>query len=799
MKVPPCLVCRLCGHLFRAPLRVEPCAHTFCGACIVSVAQRGQAWLCPADDAAPPCPPPTHVGPADPIVAELCAALTHPGRATPHCPTATASAATQVQPDYCRRAGFPVPLYASDSSAPASPRSPSLEPANYSSPATAPLPPISSLSLEQNQNAAAADDESSASERSTSPFVAASEDGFPDHYFEFDTPDFNDKTRWDDDLAAGIPQDCMLEVEEAYAEGAEAMKLFNWVYGINEFAVTDRDNSITTTQEQAELDVDETVKFINWVHGSGESPSCTAILENTGRSSEQTLRVDDTQRGYWDDDDSNSEMTEIAMNHQLTAKKSSETLDAAATLVSFNQSQEYPSPQKSDLWRFLNDQTDMTCEIENGLKCSKCNTPVVTSKVYHREGFAFCFSCHFTALSIQDELCDENLPDVLSVVIASAVRTPVGSFQKKLSKLSATQLGAIVVRGAIERAGISHTRVQEVVMGNVLSSGLGQSPARQAALLGGCLETTEATTVNKVCASGLKAVAVAADSVALGRVTVAVAGGMESMSNAPFLFPRAAAFGHQTATDSIIKDGLWDVYNNIHMGSCAEETAKEFNISRENQDAHAIESYSRAAAAWKAGAFAAEIVPVVIPDKKKGCEIKISEDEEYTNVNFDKVPHLKGAFAKDGTVTAANASTINDGASAVLLMSESEASAQGVKPLAKILSYAEAATAPKKFTIAPSLAIPIALKRAGLEIKDIAKWEINEAFSVVILANQQILGLDPKKVNVNGGGVSLGHPIGSSGSRILVSLTHLLKKGEFGVAAVCNGGGAASAMVIQRL
>ncbi|KAI9340287.1 Thiolase, N-terminal domain-containing protein [Obelidium mucronatum] len=379
-----------------------------------------------------------------------------------------------------------------------------------------------------------------------------------------------------------------------------------------------------------------------------------------------------------------------------------------------------------------------------------------------------------------------------TAVIVSAVRTPVGSFGKKLAKLTAPQLGSIAIKGAIERAGIASTKVQEVIMGNVVSAGLGQSPARQAAIGAGCPETTEAVTINKVCASGLKAIIFGAMNISLGLRHTVVAGGMESMSNVPFYFPRNAAYGHQTAQDGIIKDGLWDAFNNVHMGNCAEETATEFGLTREIQDAHAIESYTRAANAWKKGLFTNEIVPVIIKDKKKG-------EIEYKNVNFDKVPQLSPAFVKGGTVTAANSSTLNDGASAVVIMSEEEAKAQGCTPLARIVSYADAATNPKKFTIAPSLAIPIALERAGLSVKDISLFEINEAFSVVVRANEQLLGLDPSKVNVNGGGVSLGHPIGSSGSRIVVSLIHLLQKGQFGVAGICNGGGAASAIVVERL
>ncbi|KAJ3022023.1 erg10, acetyl-CoA C-acetyltransferase [Thoreauomyces humboldtii] len=383
------------------------------------------------------------------------------------------------------------------------------------------------------------------------------------------------------------------------------------------------------------------------------------------------------------------------------------------------------------------------------------------------------------------------------VVIVAAARTPVGSFQKSLAKVSATQLGAFAIKGALAQAGIAANEIQEVYMGNVVSANLGQAPARQAALLAGLPESTEATTINKVCSSGLKAVILAYQSLQLGHRDVMVAGGMESMSNAPFYFPRGAQFGHQQAVDAIIKDGLWDVYNQIHMGTCAEETATEYGITREMQDEHAIASYTRAAEAWKNGLFKNEIVPVTIKDRKG--EKVISEDEEYKNIKFDKVPTLKSAFLKGGSVTAANASTLNDGASALILTTRAKADALGLKPLARILSFADAATSPKKFTIAPSLAIPIALKRAGLSLNDISLFEINEAFSVVVRANEQILGLDPSKVNVAGGGVALGHPIGSSGSRILTSLVHLLKQGQVGVAGICNGGGAASSLIVERL
>ncbi|KAF9157149.1 erg10, acetyl-CoA C-acetyltransferase [Mortierella sp. AD011] len=384
------------------------------------------------------------------------------------------------------------------------------------------------------------------------------------------------------------------------------------------------------------------------------------------------------------------------------------------------------------------------------------------------------------------------------VVIVSAVRTPVGCFNGSLKSFTAPQLGAIAIRGAIEKAGIKADQVEEVYMGNVLQANVGQSPARQAALGAGCPLTTEATTINKVCASGMKAVMLAAQGLQTGARDVMVAGGMESMSQAPYYSPRNTGYGHQTLTDGIIKDGLWDVYNQFHMGNCAENTADKLKITREQQDAYAVESYSRAAKAWKDGVFTNEVVPVSIKDKK-GEKI-IAEDEEYKNVKFDKIPGLKPAFQKvNGTVTAANASSLNDGASALVLMTRTKADELGLKPLAKILSFADAAIAPIDFPIAPAAAFPKALEKANLKVEDIDLFEFNEAFSVVAIANNQLLGLDPKKVNVAGGAVGLGHPIGSSGSRILVTLIHLLKQGQKGGAAICNGGGAASAIVIERL
>ncbi|CAG8471726.1 5907_t:CDS:10 [Diversispora eburnea] len=369
------------------------------------------------------------------------------------------------------------------------------------------------------------------------------------------------------------------------------------------------------------------------------------------------------------------------------------------------------------------------------------------------------------------------------VYIVSAVRTPIGCFNGALKKLTAAELGAIAAKGAIEKAGLKPEQIEEVYFGNVLQANQGQSPAR-------CPTTTEATTINKVCASGMKATILAAQNLAIGDRSIMIAGGMESMSNVPFYVPRNVTYGNQELSDGIIKDGLMD-------GNCAENTAKKFGISREAQDQHAIESYKRAAEAWKNGVFKEEIVPVIINDRKK--QVVIDEDEEYKNVKFEKIPELRPVFQKDGTVTAANSSTLNDGASALLLMTKEKAEELGVKPLARVVSYGDAATDPIDFTIAPSKALPVALKKAGLQISDISLFEFNEAFSVVSRANEQILGMDPNKTNIAGGAVALGHPIGSSGSRILVTLTHLLKPGQLGAAAICNGGGGASSIIIERL
>jgi acetyl-CoA C-acetyltransferase len=340
-------------------------------------------------------------------------------------------------------------------------------------------------------------------------------------------------------------------------------------------------------------------------------------------------------------------------------------------------------------------------------------------------------------------------------------------------------------------------------MGNVISAGLGQAPATQAAVGAGIAKTTPFTTVNKVCASGMKAVMLAAQSIELGQNRVVVAGGMESMSQVPYYLDKARngyRFGHGQLVDGILKDGLWDVYHQYHMGNAAELCARELNITRDAQDAYAIESYRRAAAAWSNGKFASEIAPVTIPGPK-GSNTTVTEDEDYTKVNFDKIPGLKPVFEKEGTVTAANASNLNDGASALVLMSYAEAQARGLQPLARILGYADAQQAPEWFTTAPSKAIPLALHRAGITADQVDFYEINEAFSVVCVANNQLLGLDPSKINVYGGGVSIGHPIGSSGCRILVTLTSVLHQegGRIGVAGICNGGGGASAMVLEKL
>lgn len=390
-----------------------------------------------------------------------------------------------------------------------------------------------------------------------------------------------------------------------------------------------------------------------------------------------------------------------------------------------------------------------------------------------------------------------------NVVIVEAKRTPVGSFGGSLSSFSAPELGSMAILEVIKSAGIKPDDVQEVVLGNVLTAGIGQAPARQAALKAGLSELTPSTTINKVCASGMKSIMIAANQIQLGQADVIVAGGMESMSNTPYYLPKhrfGSKLGHGEVQDGIIKDGLWDVYNDFHMGNAAEICAKECNISREQQDEFAITSYKRALEAHDKGYFKDEIIKVKVTDRK-GNVTEVEMDEELGKVNYDKIPKLRPVFDREGTVTAANASSINDGAAAVLLMSEERAEDLGLKPLAKIVSQASAAKAPEWFTTAPSDAMPKALKYAGLDKKDMDLFEINEAFSVVSLANNQIMELDPEKVNIHGGAVSIGHPIGCSGARIIVTLLHALKRtgGALGCAGICNGGGGASAMVVEML
>jgi acetyl-CoA C-acetyltransferase len=388
------------------------------------------------------------------------------------------------------------------------------------------------------------------------------------------------------------------------------------------------------------------------------------------------------------------------------------------------------------------------------------------------------------------------------VVIVSAVRTPIGSFGGTLSSFSATQLGGYAIKAAVERAGIKPEDVQEVYMGNVLSANLGQAPATQAAKFAG-LPDVPSTTINKVCASGAKAVMLAAQSIALGEQDIIVAGGMESMSNVPYYLDKARGgyrLGHGQITDGLVKDGLWDVYNDYHMGSAAELCASTCEISREDQDAYAIESYHKSQAASTDGRFKSEIIPLEIKDKKGNLTI-VDQDEDPFAVKFEKIAGLRPVFAKEGTVTAANASALNDGAAALVLMSADKAKSLGLKPLAKILAFADAQQAPEWFTTAPAKAIPLALARAGKQISDVDFFEINEAFSVVSLANNRALELNADKVNVNGGAVSLGHPLGASGARILVTLLSVLEQnnGTIGVAGICNGGGGASAIVIEKL
>ena len=390
-----------------------------------------------------------------------------------------------------------------------------------------------------------------------------------------------------------------------------------------------------------------------------------------------------------------------------------------------------------------------------------------------------------------------------TVCIISAVRTPIGSFGGSLAGFTAVDLGVLAVKGALEKAGLPAEAIQEVFIGNVISANLGQAPARQVALGAGIGENVPCTTVNKVCASGMKSAMLAAQSIMLGINEVVVAGGMESMTNIPYYIPKARfgyKYGKGELVDGLEKDGLWEVYNQFAMGNCADNTAREMNISREQQDNYAIGSYQRVAAATEAGFLKDEIVPVSIP-QRKGDAILMEEDEEFKNVNFDKIPNLRPVFSKDGTVTAANASTINDGAAAMVLMSESKVKELGLKPIATIRGFADASQDPLWFTTAPSLAIPKAMGMAGVEASDVNFYEINEAFSAVALANNMKLDLDPETVNVFGGAVALGHPLGCSGARIMTTLLNVMdkKEGSIGVAGICNGGGGASAIVLEKV
>ncbi|EXJ87752.1 acetyl-CoA C-acetyltransferase [Capronia coronata CBS 617.96] len=394
--------------------------------------------------------------------------------------------------------------------------------------------------------------------------------------------------------------------------------------------------------------------------------------------------------------------------------------------------------------------------------------------------------------------------EIQDAYILSAARTPTGKFNGSFMSLSASQLGAVAIKSALEKSKVPVSKITDVYMGNVLSAGMGQAPARQASIFAGLPTSVEAVTVNKVCASGLKAVVLAAQNIQLGLAEAQIAGGMESMSRVPYYLPRAAQnppFGNIALKDGLIEDGLWDVYNQFHMGNCAEITAKKYNVTREMQDEYAIRSFERAQKAWAEGKFKDEVVPVTVPGKKG--DIVVSEDEGYTNLKKEKVGTLKPAFVRDGTgtVTAANSSTFNDGGSALVLGNKAIAQeyGKGSRVLARIVSSADAALDPVDFPIAPAEAVPLALERAGITKDDVAIWEFNEAFAAVIKANEQILGLENANVNLLGGAISLGHALGSSGSRILTTLLHQLKPGEYGVAAICNGGGAATAVVVQRI
>ncbi len=388
------------------------------------------------------------------------------------------------------------------------------------------------------------------------------------------------------------------------------------------------------------------------------------------------------------------------------------------------------------------------------------------------------------------------------IVIVAAVRTPIGSFMGSLSNVPATKLGAAAIKGALEKINLSPDKVDEVLMGNVLQANEGQAPAKQAALYAGIPDSVPCTTINKVCASGMKTIIMAAQAIKSGDAEIIVAGGMENMSLVPHYnyLRKGTKMGPVSMEDGILKDGLINVYDGKHMGTCGDLCATEHNFSRENQDAFAIESYNRSAKAWKTGKFKEEVIPVAVP-QRKGEPIIISEDEEYKNVILEKIPNLRPVFSKNGTITAANASTLNDGAAAVIVMSAEKAKELNLKPLAKIIGYADASEAPEWFTVAPAKALPKALKKSNIAIENVDYFELNEAFSVVGLANTKLLNLDVKKVNVNGGAVSLGHPLGCSGTRIIVTLLHVLKQnnGKIGAAGICNGGGGASALIIENI
>lgn len=388
-----------------------------------------------------------------------------------------------------------------------------------------------------------------------------------------------------------------------------------------------------------------------------------------------------------------------------------------------------------------------------------------------------------------------------NALIVSAVRTPIGSFQSSLSALSGAQLGSVAIKEAVARAAVEPSDIQEVYMGNVIAAAAGQAPARQAALGAGLPQSTPCCTINKVCASGMKSIMMAAQSIMCGSQDIMVAGGQESMSRVPYYMMREPLkYGANTIHDGIVHDGLTDAYDGIHMGTCAEKTVSEYDISRDEQDAYAISSYQKSKMAWENDLFADQVVPVEVPAKRRGQPpTTVSIDEEFTKVNFDKVKSVRPVFKKDGTITAANASTLNDGAAAMVLMSEQAAKLHDSKPLARIVAFADASCAPIDFSIAPSLAMPKALEKAGLTADDMSMIEINEAFSAVVLANIKALSLDPIKVNMHGGAVSIGHPIGMSGNRIVGHLVHTLKSGQYGMAGICNGGGGASAIIVQKI